>query len=302
MLGKPRIVIFTDDPGWHAQELKRAFSSIGREVEICSLTKCRFDSSRGGLVIPGFETRLPEGAFVRQIGPGSLEQVVMRLDILHALAELGVPVYNSPRAIERSVDKAMTSFLLHRAGVPTPPFFASEDSPAARVHFAREASAGRELVIKPLFGSMGNGLARLSGEDEFPDLALYEGVAYLQAFIDSGEWHDFRVFVVGGRALSAMIRRGLSWINNVAQGGRPERVELDSQLANIAVRASTALHMDYAGIDIVRGHDGGYRVLEVNGIPAWKGLQQVSEIDLAQALADDFVRRGLPRLSLEAAC
>jgi tetrahydromethanopterin:alpha-L-glutamate ligase len=59
--------------------------------------------------------------------------------------------------------------------------------------------------------------------------------------------------------------------------------------------------MDYAGVDIARGREGEYWVLEVNGIPAWKGLQQVSEIDLAQALAEDFARRKLAR-ALEAAC
>jgi tetrahydromethanopterin:alpha-L-glutamate ligase len=50
---------------------------------------------------------------VRGIAGGSFEQVTKRWTVLHALLALGVPVYNEPRAIERSVDKAMTSLLLH---------------------------------------------------------------------------------------------------------------------------------------------------------------------------------------------
>jgi tetrahydromethanopterin:alpha-L-glutamate ligase len=299
-----RVVIFTDDAGWHSGKLRRAFAARGCETLCCSLTDCRFDSAHGmeGIVVPGFERSLPDGAFVRGVGPGSLEQVVLRLDILHALDLLGVPVYNSGRAIEKSVDKAMTSFLLERAGVPTPPFVACESAAAARAQQIREAAAGREVVIKPLFGSQGAGLARLSEGMEFPALEGYNGVAYLQSYIDSGEWHDYRVFVIGGVAVAAMIRRGASWINNVAQGGRPEPLELDETLASLAQAAVAALAMDYGGVDIVRGRDGRLWVLEVNGIPAWKGLQQVCNLDLAQALADDFLVRRLPQPALEAAC
>ena len=62
---------------------------------------------------------------------------------------------------------------------------------------------------------------------------------------------------------------------------------------------------DYAGVDIVRGEDGRLWVIEVNGIPAWKGLQGVADVDIAAALVDDFLQRhldrGVPR-ALAAVC
>ena len=70
--------------------------------------------------------------FVRAIAGGSFEEVTRRLGVLHALRELGVPVWNDARAIERCVDKSMTSFLLARAGLPTPPTWAVEGADAAR--------------------------------------------------------------------------------------------------------------------------------------------------------------------------
>jgi hypothetical protein len=36
-------------------------------------------------------------------------------------------------------------------------------------------------------------------------------------------------------------------------------------------------------------------VIEVNGIPAWRGLQTVTSIDIAARLAHDVVHRHLPR-------
>src|SRR4029079_1336825 len=138
----------------------RARGASGRCVD---LADCHVDTTQAwhGLVIPGFGRELPDAALVRGIAGGSFEQVTKRLGVLHALRELGVPVYNDARAIERSVDKSMTSLLLHAAGVPTPPTWAMESAAAAQQLVTRESAAGRSLVLKPLFGSQGQGLQRV---------------------------------------------------------------------------------------------------------------------------------------------
>lgn len=300
-----RIVIFTDDPGWHGKRLTAAFAARGCEASYVSLMQCRLESASAyGVVIPGYEDAPPDGAFVRGVPGGTLEQVVLRLDVLHALRELGVPVYNDGRAIERSVDKAMTTFLLGHAGLPTPPTWVSESEQAARAVLMRECGAGREVVVKPLFGSQGKGLRRLAAVADLPAADEYDGTWYLQRYIDNGEgnWHDFRVFVIGGRAVAAMVRRGTHWISNVAQGGRCEWQDHDSELGELAEAAARALGMDYAGIDIIRDGSGQAFVVEVNGIPAWRGLQRVTALDVAQCLVDDMLGRRLPRPAMEVAC
>ena len=47
------------------------------------------------------------------------------------------------------------------------------------------------------------------------------------------------------------------------------------------------MDIDYCGVDIIRDRHGNLYVLEVNSIPAWKGLQGVVDVDIAQALVDD---------------
>ncbi len=291
-----RFAIMTDEPGWHGDELRAAFVLRGCEATFVSLADCRFDiGAPHGLIIPGFEG-LPDGVFVRSISAGTLEQITLRLGVLHALQELGVPVYNDARSIERSVDKSMTSFLLNLRGIPTPPTWVSESEPAARALVMRETAAARELVLKPLFGSQGKGLRRIADIRDLPSAHEMNGVFYLQRFIDCGEgnWHDWRVFVIGGRAVAAMIRRGKTWINNVAQGADCEAAELTSRLRNLAEGASRALGMDYAGIDVIRDPVAGYTVIEVNSIPAWKGLQAVCSLNIAQLLVDDLLADAFP--------
>lgn len=301
-----RVVILTDDPGWHGARLRDAFLSRGVEASFASLRVCRFDLDRQGrdpanpgVVIPGFDGRLPDGVFVRGVPGGTLEQVVLRLDVLHALKLLGVPVYNDGRAIERTVDKAMTSFVLARGGIATPATWVTESETEAHEIVARETDGGRELVVKPLFGSQGAGLKRVSGAAGLPPAAEYDGVYYLQRYIEpaAAGWHDWRVFVIDGTAVAAMTRHGKDWITNVSQGARCEPVDLAERgdLRTQAERAVAALEMDYAGVDLIRDREGHMHVVEVNGIPAWKGLQSVSRVNIAQRLVDDFLDRYLQR-------
>jgi tetrahydromethanopterin:alpha-L-glutamate ligase len=315
-----RVAIMTDETGWHTGRLKNAFRARGVDARCIDLSTCRIDTTWQpyGLALPGFGHTLPDAVFVRGIAGGTFEQVTLRLGILHALRECGVPVYNDARAIERSVDKSMTSFLLHRSGVPTPATWASESAAFAQRAVMRESAAGRQLVLKPLFGSQGKGLRRLGANTRrdgtltpLPPLRSFGQVAYLQRFVGtrSGSRQaaragfDWRVLVVGGRAVAAMRRTGgRGWIHNVARGAHCEPAELDDALAQTAIRATAALGLDYAGVDLIPTgidphdeHDPNAAplVLEVNGVAAWRGLQSVTSIDIAAALVDDLLDRKL---------
>lgn len=292
-----RIAIVTEEPGWHGAELRRVLEARGLNLRFVSLRASRVNLGGEGsvVVLPGFEDRLPDGVLVRDVPGGTLEQVVLRLDVLHALRELGVPVYNDARTIERTVDKAMTSILLHRAGIPTPPTCVAEAPAEARSFLEAETAAGHEVVAKPLFGSLGAGLRRLDAGMDLPDLAASGGVWYLQRYIETGlregGWRDFRVLVVGGVPAAAMVRHGTSWVGNVAQGALCEPSQPDPELERLAVAACAAVGADHAGVDLIRDSAGRLLVLEVNGIPGWRGLQGTTRIDLADLVVEDFLTR-----------
>lgn len=294
-----RIAIITDDPGWHGARLRHAFALRGYAGEYVSLTNCRLTVEPGELPVAmsGFETQLPDAVFVRGVPGGSLEEVIFYLDVLHALKALGTTVYNDGRAIEFSVDKGMTSFLLRQAGIPTPPAWIVRDREQALAIVERELRAGHKVISKPLFGSQGEGLRRYEKMTDLFWLTGSRGVYYLQRFVDCGEKNsfDWRVFVINGRSVAAMRRYGLGWLNNVARGARCEPAQLTEALCSLAEKAVEALRMNYGGVDIIRDREGNYTIIEVNSIPAWKGLQSVCEADIAGLLAEDLLDRSRSR-------
>jgi len=295
-----RIAIFTDDPGWHGKQLRLAFANRGYAGEYVSLTECSIQLQADKslpVLIPGFDTSMPDAAFVRGVPGGSLEEVVFYLDVLHALKIAGIPVYNDGRAVERSVDKGMTSFLLNHAGLPTPHTWVVRDRAEALDIAERELKAGNLLISKPLFGSQGEGIRRIEKMTDLFWLTSSRGVYYLQRFIhcEGSGFSDTRVFVVNGKAVTAMRRRGKSWLNNVARGASCESIDLTAELADLAVKATVALQMDYAGVDIIKDNNGHYHIIEVNSIPAWKGLESVCRMNIAEYLAEDLIGRYLDR-------
>ena len=289
-----RIPILSARSGWHVDELRRAF----RERD-CDAIEVRYESiigrygARRGLTADGVSLRDAPAVLVRIIPDGSLEQLIVRVDALHALQERGVFVCNPAAAIERTVDKSWTTALLETAGLSTPETVVCEELDTAMEAFR----AMGDVILKPLFGSMGLGMLRLREEEAawrvFRAVEKIGGVFYVQRRIEHGG-RDVRAFVIGQRVLAAIERRSPGWCTSVARGGEPTAVTLTPEQARLAVAASQAVGAEYAGVDLITGDDGTNYVIEVNGIPGWRGLQQATGLDVAGALADHLLSR-LPR-------
>jgi tetrahydromethanopterin:alpha-L-glutamate ligase len=266
--------------------MEAAYSARGAEAVRLDLSVCGFSTaSTTGLDLPGFAA-LPDVVHVRTMAGGSFEAITKRLGLLHALDRLGVRVVNAPRAIEACVDKSMTSFLLARAGLPTPETWTLESPDHARALTRRELERG-PLVLKPLFGAQGKGLRLIRRADDLPPPEAVAGVYYLQRFetVEAEDFRDFRLFVAGRRVVATMMRRAPTWITNVKQGGEPFAVARDAALEALALAAADAVGAEIAGVDVIVGRRGP-SVLEVNSMPAWRGLQKVTPVDVAGAAAD----------------
>jgi RimK family alpha-L-glutamate ligase len=288
-----QIALFIDPYDWHARQLIAAFARVGVRAQPIRLSACAFDTRRpSGLVIPGFAARPPDAVLVRAIGAGTFESVTLRLGILHALAALDIQVMNSARTIELCVDKAATSFLLAKDKIPTPPTWSVQSTAAARAIIRREAARG-PLVLKPLFGAQGFGLKLIRRESDLPELEAVQGVYYLQRFvgIERERYSDIRILVSQGKIVAAMTRHANHWITNVKQGARPEAIPINSEMRDLALRSTEAVHADFAGVDLLRCDDGSLTVLEVNSMPGWRGLQSVTHFSIADRFASELLNR-----------
>jgi RimK family alpha-L-glutamate ligase len=292
------VAILSARTGWHTDELCRALAERGHAGVVLPYEKL-VGRLPGGLSSESVPILEADAVLARIIPGGSLEQVIYRVDALHWIEERGVLVVNSPRTIERCVDKFYTTALLHDAGLPTPETVVCEQTDEA---LAAVRSMG-ECVIKPIFGSLGHGMVRVN-EPEVArrivrSLQQTRTVFYVQKAIDHGG-RDIRVFVVRGAVLGAIERRAPDgeWRTNVAIGGSATPFELPDEWAQLAVRAANVVGADYAGVDLLPSRDGRIFVLEVNGIPGWEGFQKATGIDVAGAIVGQLVARVKARRAL----
>jgi RimK family alpha-L-glutamate ligase len=289
--GRLRVGVLGATGSWHTRRLLEALDARGHATLAIPATRLQSEvDEHGDVHVLG-----PEGdvldeldlLLVRGLPRGSLEQVIFRVDVLHVLAAGGVRCVNGPRAIERTVDKSWASAVLAAAGVPTPPTIVCERYEVAMQAFER---LGGDVVVKPLFGAMGNGIVRIEDRDlahrVFRALELERAVYYVQRTFAPAGRRDLRVLVVAGRIAAAMERVSDSWRANIARGARPRPVALSAAEGELALAAAAALEADVAGVDLLVAPDGETVVVEVNGIPGWQALQSICDEDITARVVE----------------
>jgi RimK family alpha-L-glutamate ligase len=289
--GRLRVGVLGATGSWHTRRLLDALDARGHATLAIPATRLQSEvDEHGDVHVVG-----PEGAvldeldllLVRGLPRGSLEQVIFRVDALHVLAAGGVHCVNGPRAIERTVDKSWAGAVLGGAGLPTPPTIVCERHEGAMQAFER---LGGDVVVKPLFGAMGNGIVRVEDRDlahrVFRALELERAVYYVQRTFAPAGRRDLRVLVVAGQVAGAMERVSDSWRANIARGARPRPVALSAAESELALAAAAALEADVAGVDLLVAPDGEIVVVEVNGIPGWQALQSICDEDITTRVVE----------------
>ena len=286
-----RFAVLANADSWYLRDLVRA---AGRRHEIVQVS---FAEITGHIVAQRGIATIATGAhdltqfdavLVRTMPPGSLEQVVFRMDCLARLEAAGCVVINPAKAVEAAVDKFLTSAKLAAAGIDTPRTICCQTADDAMTALAQ---LGGDVVLKPLFGSEGRGITRLNDEAlalrAFKMLAQLGAVLYLQEFVEH-EGADLRLLVIGERVLAMKRRNPLDWRTNLSRGAVAEAFEPDAALVNLARRAAAAVGAPLAGVDLLPGRDGRIVCLEVNAVPGWKGLAKAHGVDVA-ALVLEYV-------------
>ncbi len=281
------IVVLGAPTSWYLRDLERA--AAGRHCIIpAPFTGISAEAGPDGERFTAGEVDLGRAAavIVRTMPPGSLEQVVFRMDVLARLEAAGVAVINPPRAVEAAVDKYLATARLHAAGLRVPRTAVCQTAAEALQLCSAWSS---DVVVKPLFGAEGRGIARLTdpalAERTFKLLEQLGAILYLQEFIEH-EGLDLRVLVIGDRVLGMRRRNPLDWRTNISRGATAEAFTPDDALADLARRAAAAVGAPLAGVDILPGRDGTLYVIEVNAVPGWKALAATTGVDVARLVLD----------------
>lgn len=280
-------------PGsWYLQDLRRA--AAGR-VEVTPLGFRELAAELGAngpsFTAGGVDLAGVDAVLVRTMPPGTLEQVVFRMDLLARLEAAGKVVVNPARAIEAAVDKYLASAKLAAEGLQVPRTVVCQSVDDALGAFAR---LGGDVVVKPLFGAEGRGIARVNdealAERAFRLLVQLGAVLYVQEFIPH-DGYDLRVLVVGDRMWGIRRTNPLDWRTNVSRGATAQPLELTPQLAELARRSAGAIGAPVAGVDLLPARDGRLYALEVNAVPGWQALARTLGVDIARHVLEYVAAR-----------
>jgi ribosomal protein S6--L-glutamate ligase len=283
-----KLGVLISEHSWYWRDLQRAAG--GRSFALHSLAFPTLTAAVGPTTAVGC-VQLPDLAtldavLVRTMPPGTLEQVVFRMNALHRLAAQGVPVINPPRCLEIAIDKYLALAELHAAGLPVAETRTSQTWEQAMDDFQQ---LGGDVVVKPLFGGEGRGITRVN--DDAVAWRLFKAccqlglVIYQQRYIPHPGF-DLRILVMGGRLFGMRRRNAADWRTNISRGAVAEPLELDDRLAELALRAARAVGAPLAGVDILPGRDGQLYLLEVNAVPGWRALSRALQVDIAAELLE----------------
>ena len=276
-----RIAVLGNRESWYCDQLQAAATAAGHVCFRWDFSRLRSHVSSNGsrhVEVKGDEEedQSIDAVIVRTMPPGTLEQVVYRMDALGQLQDSGTLVVNSPRSLECAIDKFLTSARLASSGLEVPDTVCCEDADDA---MAAWEQLGRDVLVKPLFGSEGRGIVRVTDADlawrTFRTIDRLGAVLYLQKFMEN-DGSDIRVLILGGEVLGAIRRTATEGFRtNIAQNGRAEVHAPTALECELAARAASVVGADFAGVDLMYSA-GQLYVIEVNAVPGWRGFERAT--------------------------
>jgi ribosomal protein S6--L-glutamate ligase len=307
-----RLAILGRPDGWYVHDLRRAAIEQGRtSIDVLTFSDLEVVGTRDGRLhvfsrYADADSTLPrcsivdsqtgssfDAMLIRTMPTGSLEQVIFRMNALHAAQSLGVCVVNSPRSLEIAIDKWLTLDMVRRVGLAIPATIVCQTRESAMEAFEKLRG---DVVVKPLFGGEGRGIMRVNHPEMawrvFSTLEQIGAVAYVQEFVKHPGF-DLRLLVIGKKVFCvARHAPNGDWRTNLSKGGRAMAHEPTSTQIETAIRAAEAVGGSIVGVDVIRNEDGRDVVLEVNAVPGWRGTAKALNIDIARLVLEELSRIG----------
>lgn len=238
----------------------------------------------------GGELPIAKGVFLRALGEDTVYNA-LKVYILDYYKKKNVKVLNS-KSFDRwpSLDKTMQYLGLKNAGVPIVDsyFFGSK---LAMLEWAKNEQ--KPIIVKESVGSLGTAVFKINTNQELESLLEKYSIKtvktlLVQRFLEGGQ--DLRVIVLGGKVLGAMkrIAKEGTHLTNYSQGGSVESydVEHDENATKIALDVAKTFELDYCGVDLMKGNDGEWKVLEVNRACQFQGFEKSTGINVAASVVD----------------
>lgn len=282
-----KIAILSRSSGLYSTaRLRQAALSRGHEVAVVDYLRCYMDitARRPRVLFRGDE--VSPDAVIPRIGA---TYTFYGAAVVRQFEMADVFTVSSSDGISRSRDKLRSMQILSRAGVGLPTTSFAHDS--QDITGILDVVGGPPVVVKLLQGTQGVGVVlaetRQAAESVINAFRQLDANFLVQQYIGEAEGADLRVLVVGGQVVASMRRQSPpgDFRSNLHRGGTAKVVTLSANERATAVRAAIAMGLDVAGVDLIQSDDGPM-VLEVNSSPGLEGIEDVSNVDIAEIIIE----------------
>jgi ribosomal protein S6--L-glutamate ligase len=198
-----------------------------------------------------------------------------------------------PESILYCHNKFLTLLALNKAGIPTPKTYLALSRQGVRAVLDK---LHYPIVIKLLYGSLGKGVMFAESRESAASLidtveGMNEPFVVEEYIKNPGE--DIRALVIGNEviAMRRIAEKG-EMRTNIGAGGKGKKVNLSSDLREMAIKSAKVLGLGIAGIDIIVGEESNPRVIEANVNVIFEGITKVTGVNVAEKMINYLWNEG----------
>ncbi|MBU1702826.1 RimK family alpha-L-glutamate ligase [Patescibacteria group bacterium] len=217
--------------------------------------------------------------------------LTLEVSIVKQFQLMGMPVINGYLPVQRAKNKLRTLQILTQRNLPVPRTVVVRQ--IQYIDAAIECIGGYPVILKSPYGSFGAGVVIVESRRSLYSaldvlwMNMKSNILLIQEYVAEADGSDYRAFVIGNRVVASMKRTAQKgeFRSNLHLGGQATAIELTPDEQKIAIRATRALNLQIAGVDILRSKDGPI-IMEVNANPGFLGLMEVTGVDVAGEIVD----------------
>lgn len=219
--------------------------------------------------------------------------------LAHALETQGIKLFNNAEAIAYSDNKMLMYQRLKENGIKIPRTFLAPKTFEGLNYNKRSFlqniinEIGFPLIIKEAYGSFGDQVYLVNNEVELN--TVIDRIGYkdflLQEFVATSYGRDVRINVVGSNAVVSMYRENKNdFRSNISSGGTGIACDPRSDYIVLAIKATKALKLDFAGVDVLFGENDEPIICEVNSNPQFASTFKATGVDLADYICQYIIK------------
>lgn len=215
------------------------------------------------------------------------------------LEKAGVRIFNKAEFIKLCDDKMLTFIKCSNEGIRMPDTFAgplvytSIEKPHIEFLNSIIEKLGFPMVIKKVYGSLGEGVFLVNNKEEL--INLYNEICHnpilFQKYVSSSSGHSIRVIVIDGKVFGAFVRKnGNDFRSNFGTTAGSEKLQNPEKYLSFAQKIAEKLDIEYAGIDLLDDENGDIVMCEINSNAFFEEFEKTTGLNVAKAFAE-MVRR-----------